>query len=148
MRKTREKQRQGEKERQIEKKGKNERRRDMETKRWEKAVERVLSERNREEEKRCASESGAREYGPHLDAWDRHPRYPGINVPTLIAYTRYLHTYSRLLRRGRQPGGVIRGALATRADQPLAFEGPSLSSLGSLVDVTVSPLILPMDHMI
>lgn len=47
MRKTREKQRQGEKERQIEKKGKNERRRDMETKGWEKAVERVLSERNR-----------------------------------------------------------------------------------------------------
>jgi len=117
-----------EKERQMEKE--EEKMRDGEM-RKRRGGRRVLSERNREEEERCAlaSGSGAREYGPHLDAWDRHPRYPGINVPTIIAYTRHLRTYSRLLRRERQPGGVIRGALATRADQPFAFEGRSLWSL-------------------
>lgn len=83
-------------------------------------------EKERRERGRCARIPRSGSTGPHLDAWDRHPRFPGI-VPTLIAYTQHLHIYNRLLRWGRQSVGVIREALATRAglDQPLAFESRS-----------------------
>lgn len=96
---------------------------------------------------------GARTQDPGVRAPPRRvgptPTITGINVPTLIAHTRHLHTYSRLLRRGRQPVGVIRGALATRAPGPTDHSHSRVDLCArSPVDVTVSPvepLILPMD---